>query len=242
MLIPSEQDFAQAVALWREWNGRINVISRKDEDNIFAHHILHSLAIAQYLELFYPSASPSATGKGPVSGPQWADCTGIARPKACPEGDYLQPKEPGTTILDVGTGGGFPGIPLAMVMPWAKFTLCDSIGKKVKVAQAVSEGLGLKNVECVNARVESLPGQWDWVVSRAVTSLENFYPWVKGRFRRSILYLKGGDIDTEIAILRKKYHIPTANIRTWRIDSWLKDEYFAEKFVIEVGKNYLCTP
>ncbi len=269
MLIPSEQDFAQAVALWREWNGRINVISRKDEDNIFAHHILHSLAIAQYLELFYPSASPSATGKGPVSDPQWADCTGIARPKACPEvegnppegrntrgsiaggpsrrdggvspkgelpkGDYLQPKEPGTSILDVGTGGGFPGIPLAMVMPWAKFTLCDSIGKKVKVAQAVSDGLGLQNVECVNARVESLPGQWDWVVSRAVTSLENFYPWVKGRFRRSILYLKGGDIDTEIAILRKKYHIPTANIRTWRIDSWLKDEYFAEKFVIEIA-------
>ena len=210
MLIPSEQDFAQAVALWREWNGRINVISRKDEDNIFAHHILHSLAIAQYMELFYPLDLSSATGK---------DC-----------------------FLDVGTGGGFPGIPLAMVMPWAKFTLCDSIGKKVKVAQAVSDGLGLQNVECVNARVESLPGQWDWVVSRAVTSLENFYPWVKGRFRRSILYLKGGDIDTEIAVLRKKYHIPTANIRTWRIDSWLKDEYFAEKFVIEVGKNYLCTP
>ena len=210
MLIPSEQDFAQAVALWREWNGRINVISRKDEDNIFAHHILHSLAIAQYMELFYPLDLSSATGKG--------------------------------YFLDVGTGGGFPGIPLAMVMPWAKFTLCDSIGTKVKVAQAVSDGLGLQNVECVNARVESLPGQWDWVVSRAVTSLENFYPWVKGRFRRSILYLKGGDIDTEIAVLRKKYHIPTANIRTWRIDSWLKDEYFAEKFVIEVGKNYLCTP
>ena len=208
MLIPSEQDFALAVALWREWNGRINVISRKDEDNIFAHHILHSLAIAQYLELFYPSELMGAE----------------------------------TSFLDVGTGGGFPGIPLAMVMPGAKFTLCDSIGKKVKVAQAVSEGLGLKNVECVNARVESLPGQWDWVVSRAVTSLENFYPWVKGRFRRSILYLKGGDIDTEIAVLRKKYHIPTANIRTLRIDSWLKDEYFAEKFVIEVGKNYLCTP
>lgn len=208
MLIPSEQDFAQAVALWREWNGRINVISRKDEDNIFAHHILHSLAIAQYLELFYPSELMGAE----------------------------------TSFLDVGTGGGFPGIPLAMVMPGAKFTLCDSIGKKVKVAQAVSYCLGLQNVECVNARVESLPGQWDWVVSRAVTSLENFYPWVKGRFRRSILYLKGGDIDSEIAALREKYHIPTANIRTWRIDSWLKDEYFAEKFVIEVGKNYLCTP
>ena len=206
MLIPSEQDFAQAVALWREWNAKINVISRKDEDAVFAHHVLHSLAIAQYLELYYPAA------------------VGIG------------------TFLDVGTGGGFPGIPLAMVIPEAKFTLCDSIGKKVKVAQAVADGLGLKNVECVNARVESLKGEWDWVISRAVTSLENFYPWVKGRFRNSILYLKGGDINTEIAALQKKYHIPNENIRTWRIDSWLKDEYFAEKFVIEIGKNYLCTP
>ncbi|MBR5924109.1 MAG: 16S rRNA (guanine(527)-N(7))-methyltransferase RsmG [Bacteroidales bacterium] len=208
MLIPSEQDFAAAIALWREWNSRINVISRKDEDSIFAHHILHSLAIAQYLEFFYT----------------------------------VIPSEAKESILDVGTGGGFPGIPLAMVMPEAKFTLCDSIGKKVKVAQAVVDGLGLKNVECVNARVESLKGEWDWVVSRAVTSLDNFYPWVKGRFRNSILYLKGGDINTEIATLQKKYHIPDANIRTWRIDSWLKDDYFAEKFVIEIGKNYLCTP
>ncbi|MBQ6015616.1 MAG: 16S rRNA (guanine(527)-N(7))-methyltransferase RsmG [Bacteroidales bacterium] len=201
MLIPSEQDFAQAVALWREWNGRINVISRKDEDNIFAHHILHSLAIAQYLEMYYPSATGS--------------------------------------FLDVGCGGGFPGIPLAMVMPEAKFTLCDSIGKKVRVAQAVADGLGLKNVECVNARVESLQGQWDWIVSRAVTSLENFYPWVKGRFRNSILYLKGGDINSEIAALQRKFHIPDANIRTWRIDSWLKDEYFAEKYVIEISRTDL---
>ena len=268
MLIPSEQEFAQAVALWREWNGRINVISRKDEDNIFAHHILHSIAIAQYLELFYPSALSSATGKGPVRDPQGAGCTGFVRPHLSPAvaGNTLNdsdltsclPPEKGgercaevadnqtygrhDSFLDVGTGGGFPGIPLAMIMPEAKFTLCDSIGKKVKVAQAVADGLGLQNVECVNARVESLPGQWDWVVSRAVTSLENFYPWVKARFRKSILYLKGGDIDAEIAAMQKKYHIPTGNIRTWRIDSWLNDEYFAEKFVIEVGKNYLCTP
>ena len=259
MLIPSEQDFAQAVALWREWNGHINVISRKDEDNIFAHHILHSLAIAQYLEIYYPSCvvnPPEVEGFGDQHA---SACTAegvseLVRTESPGAAGYVRggaPDKTGTpqavptsrtSILDVGTGGGFPGIPLAMVMPLAKFTLCDSIGKKVKVAQAVSDGLGLQNVECVNARVESLPGQWDWVVSRAVTSLENFYPWVKGRFRRSILYLKGGDIDTEIAVLRKKYHIPTANIRTWRIDSWLKDEYFAEKFVIEVGKNYLCTP
>ena len=204
MLIPSEQDFAQAVALWREWNAKINVISRKDEDGIFAHHILHSLAIAEYLERYYPELGP-------------------------------QP----LTVLDVGTGGGFPGIPLAMVMPEAKFTLCDSIGKKVRVAQAVADGLELKNVECVNARVESLQGQWDWIVSRAVTSLENFYPWVRGRFNRSILYLKGGDIDSEIAALQRKFHIPDANIRTWRIDSWLKDEYFAEKYVIEISLSDL---
>lgn len=225
MLIPSEQDFAQAIALWREWNGRINVISRKDEDGIFAHHILHSLAIAEYMELFYP-VIPSTAKESKAKDPSFArDAT-----------------EGSKSILDVGCGGGFPGIPLAMVMPEAKFTLCDSIGKKVKVAQAVADGLGLKNVECVNARVESLQGQWDWIVSRAVTSLENFYPWVKGRFRNSILYLKGGDIDSEIAALQRKFHIPDANIRTWRIDSWLKDEYFAEKFVIEIGKNYLCTP
>ena len=207
-MIPSEQDFAAAIALWRQWNSRINVISRKDEDSIFAHHILHSLAIAQYLEIHYT----------------------------------VIPSEAKESILDVGTGGGFPGIPLAMVMPEAELTLCDSIGKKVKVAQAVVDGLGLKNVECVNARVESLKGEWDWVVSRAVTSLENFYPWVKGRFRNSILYLKGGDINTEIATLQKKYHIPAANIRTWRIDSWIKDDYFAEKYVIEIANRVLIKP
>jgi 16S rRNA (guanine527-N7)-methyltransferase len=206
MTVPSEREFGQAVALWREWNSRINVVSRKDEDNIFRHHILHSLAIAQYLDIYYPDLSGQ------------------------------------DSFLDVGTGGGFPGIPLAMVMPEARFTLCDSIGKKVRVAQAVADGLGLQNVECVNARVESLKGEWDWVVSRAVTSLENFYPWVRSRFRKGILYLKGGDIESEITVLCKKFSIPSANIRIWNIDSWLKDEYFAEKFVIEIGKNYLCTP
>ena len=238
MLIPSEQDFAQAVALWREWNGRINVISRKDEDNIFAHHILHSLAIAEYLKLFYSSMAGNT-----LSDSDLTTCLPLEKGgEECGEVSDNQAFVCHDTFIDVGCGGGFPGIPLAMVMPEAKFTLCDSIGKKVKVAQAVADGLGLKNVECVNSRVESLAGEWDWVVSRAVTSLENFYPWVKGRFRNSILYLKGGDIDAEIAALQKKHHIPAANIRTWRIDSWLKDEYFAEKFVIEIGKNYLCTP
>ena len=275
MLIPSENKFARAVELWREWNSRINVISRKDEDNIFAHHILHSLAIARYLEIYYPSCGcippsgvrPSGSPHHPFgtvpplsnrgcyvpqgectlprdveSEEQHASACSAKGGSELAQTESARPQNCHASFLDVGTGGGFPGIPLAMVMPEARFTLCDSIGKKVRVAQAVADGLGLKNVECVNARVESLPGQWDWIVSRAVTSLENFYPWVKGRFRNSILYLKGGDIETEIAALQKKYHVPSENIRTWDINSWLNDEYFAEKFVIEVGKNYLCTP
>ena len=220
--------FAAAEALWREWNARINVISRKDEDNIYAHHILHSLAIAEYLRRFYPEdyALMSAAG--------------------CPDG--VAQSRPGhcATVLDVGTGGGFPGIPLAMTLPAARFTLCDSIGKKVRVAQAVAEGLGLQNVSCVQSRVEELPGEWDWVVSRAVTSLENFYPWVRGRYRRSILYLKGGDIASEISALQRRFHIPATKIRTWAIAPWIAEltdssaaslqEYYAEKYVIEISK------
>ena len=194
------------MALYREWNERINVVSRKDIDALYEHHILHSLALAEYIGRFYPGAFDNAE------------------------------------ILDLGTGGGFPGIPLATEFPQAHFTLCDSIGKKVRVAQAVADGLGLQNVTCVNARAESLPGPFDWVVSRAVTSLDNFYPWVKGKFRRSILYLKGGDVAAEISDLVRKCRVEPGRIRCWRIDEWLKDEYFAEKFVIEIGKDYLCPP
>lgn len=193
--------FEQAVALYKEWNAKINVISRKDIDNIYLHHIKHSLAIGQY-----------------------------------------HPFAPGETVLDVGTGGGFPGIPLAISFPDTEFTLCDSIGKKIKVARAVAEGLGLSNVTCVNARAESIPGEFDYVVSRAVTTLENFYPWVKDKFRKNIFYLKGGDVNEEIAVLMHKFHIKRETVKTWRIDSWLSDEYFSEKFVIDIEKNYLCSP
>ncbi len=202
----TKEQYEPMVALYREWNERINVVSRKDIDALYEHHILHSLAIAEYVNRFYPGGFD------------------------------------GAEILDLGTGGGFPGIPLATEFPAAHFTLCDSIGKKIKVAQAVADGLGLRNVTCVNARAESLAGPFDWVVSRAVTSLDNFYPWVKGKFRRSILYLKGGDINTEISDLTRKCRVEPAKIRTWRVDEWLKDEYFAEKFVIEIGKDYLCPP
>lgn len=140
------------------------------------------------------------------------------------------------SVLDVGTGGGFPGIPLAMEMPSCRFTLCDSIGKKIKVASAVADGLGLKNVTCVNARAESLEGEYDYVVSRAVTSLVNFFPWVKGRYKKSILYLKGGDVPEEISALQAKFGIPADKISIWPISDWLDDEYFSEKFVIEIRK------
>ena len=204
-------NFDPAIALWREWNARINVISRKDEDNIYAHHILHSLAIYEYLQRY--TAFQVSQKPGHLEHP---------------------------AILDLGTGGGFPGIPLAMAMPEAQFTLCDSIGKKVRVAQAVAEGLGLKNVKCVQARAEELPGSWDWVVSRAVTSLENLYPWVKGRFRRSIICLKGGDVASEIAALQKRFKVPSENIRVWPISEWLPDDpYYAEKFVVEISTQAL---
>lgn len=203
-----KERFAGAVELWKEWNDKINVVSRKDIDNLYEHHILHSLAICQYLSV----NGFSGTGPG------------------------LQAGNRAESFLDVGCGGGFPGVPLAMVMPDAEFTLCDSIGKKVKVAQAVADGLGLKNVKCVNARAEALPGQFDWVISRAVTSLDNFLPWVKGKFRKGILYLKGGDVNEEIAVMCRKCGVNPSKVSVWPIRDWLEDDYFSEKFVIHVRK------
>ena len=198
--IPEKALFEKACTLYAEWNTRINVVSRKDIDNLYEHHILHSLAIWQYLQ----------------------------------ESGQLRD---GLRILDVGTGGGFPGIPLAMMMPGCEFILCDSIGKKVKVAQAVADGLGLENVHCVNARAESIEGQFDWVVSRAVTSLDCFYPWVKGKFTEGILYLKGGDIVEEISQMCRKCKGDPSKVSAWGINNWLDDEYFFEKFVIQIRKN-----
>ena len=200
-------DFTRLIGLYGEWNDKINVISRKDIGNIYEHHILHSLAISEYLSRFYPPGV-------------WE----------------------GAKVLDLGTGGGFPGIPLAMAHPEAGFVLCDSIRKKVTVAQSIAREMGLSNVRCVNARAESLDEKFGWVVSRAVTSLENFYPWVRGKFERSILCLKGGDVDAEISALVKKCRVAPGNIRVWSISDWLEDDYFAEKFVIEIGKDYLCPP
>lgn len=195
----NKADFARACELYKEWNAKINVVSRKDIDNIFEHHFMHSLAILEYLKC---------------------------------KGESLE----GLEILDVGTGGGFPGIPLAMSMPSSHFTLCDSIGKKILVAGSVAESLGLENVECVNGRAESIEGEFDWVVSRAVTALVNFYPWVRGKYRKGILYLKGGDVLQEVSDLCVQFRIDPAKITVWPISSYLKDEYFAEKFVIDIRK------
>ena len=130
-------------SLYRDWNSKINVISRKDMDSFYLHHVLHSLAISKMISF-----------------------------------------SDGATVLDVGTGGGFPGIPLAILFPNVEFTLCDSIGKKIKVVEGVATSLGLKNVKWVNARVETLPQKFDYIVSRAVTDLSNFIPWVKNSYKK----------------------------------------------------------
>lgn len=190
-----KEKFAEIVRLYQDWNEKINVISRKDIDNIFEHHIVHSLAIGEY-----------------------------------------RPFEPGETVLDVGTGGGFPGIPLAVAFPQTHFTLCDSIGKKIKVAREIAKSVGLDNVECVNARAETLSGPYDWIVSRAVTSLENFYPFVKGHYKKGILYLKGGDVESEIVAMCSKYKLNRDKVSIWPVNGVIDDEYFAEKFVIDIRK------
>ncbi len=197
-----EQRFLALDALYREWNAQINVISRKDIDNLYSHHVLHSLAIARYLQ----------TVPGLWEAFWHAD------------------------ILDLGTGGGFPGIPLAILFPQARFTLCDSVGKKTIVAQAVASALELTNVRVVNARAESLPQTFDFVVSRAVASLTDFYPWVKGKFSGGILYLKGGDVNEEIAETMARHRLQKGSVHTWPVSSWLHDPWFDGKLVIHIEK------
>jgi len=194
-----EERFLALDGLYREWNAKINVISRKDIDCVYDHHVLHSLAIAKYLQ---------------ASGLSFDGCS----------------------VLDLGTGGGFPGIPLAILFPSAQFVLCDSVGKKTIVAEAVAKALGLENVTVVNARAESLPRVFDWVISRAVASLTDFYPWVKGKFSRGILYLKGGDVNEEISAVMARHKLPKGSVHTWPVSSWLPDSYYNGKLVIQIDK------
>lgn len=186
------EQFAALLPLYEEWNAQINVISRKDMEHFYEHHVLHSLAIAKVMEF----ASM-------------------------------------TEVLDVGTGGGFPGVPLAIMFPNARFTLIDSIGKKIKVVNDVIDRLGLTNSKAMQIRAEQLDGEFDFVVSRAVTTLGEFVPWVKGKISKSqynklrngILYLKGGDLTNELFTFRHK-------VKTWDISEWFEEEFFETKKVI----------
>ena len=189
-----KEQFAALLSLYQDWNAKINVISRKDMDNFYEHHVLHSLAIAK-----------------------------------------VQPFKTMAEILDVGTGGGFPGIPLAIMFPDAKFYLVDSIGKKIKVVQDVAQQLQLQNVRAEQIRAAQVQGDFDFIVSRAVTDLSQFSQWVRGKvsdiqyhhLRNGILYLKGGDRDAELAPFKKK-------VRTWDISDFFAEEYFQTKKVIHL--------
>ena len=187
-----EQQFAALDVLYRDWNSKINVISRKDIDNLYEHHVLHSLAIAKVL-----------------------------------------PFQPHTEILDVGTGGGFPGIPLAILFPECRFTLIDSIGKKIKVAQEVANALGLMHVECIQERAEEEKRKFDFVVSRAVMPLPDLVRLVqknvstkqRNAVPNGLVVLKGGDLREELRPFQKRAEIT-------EISTLFRGEWFDTKRVI----------
>ncbi len=189
--------FGRLYPLYKEWNEKINVISRKDMDNFYLHHVLHSLAIARH----------------------------------CP---FME----GATVLDVGTGGGFPGIPLAIYYPQCRFTLIDSIGKKIRVVQEVANALSLDNVTALQIRAEQLDGSFDHIVSRAVTELSGFYPWIKGKYNKSVICLKGGDTEAEVQTAAAKCKIRRELIEITDISRFFGEEYFTGKRIVEIKRNF----
>ena len=185
--------FQKLKELYEDWNSKINVISRKDIDELYTKHVLHSLAIAK-----------------------------------------IQPFEPGTFVLDVGTGGGFPGIPLAILFPETRFYLIDVILKKIKVVQAEAEALDLKNVKAEQIRAENVKGDFDFIVSRAVTNMPDFVSWIKDKIKKTnkhelkngILYLKGGDLTEELKDFPKATEYPIA--------TFFEADFFETKKVVHL--------
>ena len=178
--------------LYADWNAKINVVSRKDFDQLYLRHVLHSLAIAKVCRF-----------------------------------------EAGARILDVGCGGGFPSVPLAIMFPEAHFTAADSIGKKITVVRGVCEGAGIDNIDARNVRVEQIGEKFDYAVSRAVTEMPVFVKWVRGKIERGrrgtldngILYLKGGDLEAELAATHMKW-------REYPISEFFEEEFFETKKVV----------
>ena len=192
-----KNQFVQLEALYQDWNSKINVISRKDIDELYVKHVLHSLAIAK-----------------------------------------IQKFEPGTYVLDVGTGGGFPGIPLAILFPETRFYLIDVILKKINVVKAVAEALDLKNVKAEQMRAENVKGDFDFIVSRAVTNMPDFVSWIKDKIKKQqkhelkngVLYLKGGDLTSELAAF--------PNAKEYNIADFFEGEFFETKKVVHLPLKF----
>lgn len=191
------EQFTKLQELYQDWNLKINVVSRKDIDELYLRHVLHSLGIAKVVTF-----------------------------------------KKGSKVLDVGTGGGFPGIPLAILFPETQFHLVDSIGKKIKVVDEVVAGLGLTNVKTTNGRVEEVKDTYDFIVSRAVAQMETFVGWTKGRIakkqnhdlKNGILYLKGGDLSAEL----EKYTSATI----YNLPDYFSEEFFETKKVVHLGMKF----
>ena len=189
--------FKNLESLYKDWNSKINVISRKDIDELYLRHVLHSLSIAKLISF-----------------------------------------KDGTSILDVGTGGGFPGIPLAILFPNCKFHLVDSIQKKINVVNIVVKELELKNVKTSCCRVESVKDKYDFVVSRAVTNMKDFVSWIKFKinkksfndFKNGVLYLKGGDLKDELKSFKK--------VKTFEHSHFFKEDFFQEKKIVYLPIKY----
>lgn len=189
-----KQQYAALYDLYKDWNEKINVISRKDIENLYTHHVLHSLAIAKTLSF-----------------------------------------RPGTKVLDFGTGGGFPGIPLAIMFPEVEFKMIDGTGKKIRVVNEVASAIGLENINAVHLRGEEEKGKYDFVVSRAVMPLPDLMKIIKKNFLKEgrnslpngLICLKGGNVEGEMKPYRKI-------AEAMEISSWFKDDWFNKKFVIYV--------